>query len=225
MRALKARLVKSICVLFLFPWTAMASAQGISAAERLLFDTNHMQGIQAPTILTYSYQKEAAGEDGFKDEVKVDITRINPDATVAVTTQFLSGDRNVPLPAIEGAHGNPAVLGFLERDIVEMKRLTGGSTGYFRKRIRMALANTQEIKPIRVSYAGKDFEGKEVRIQPYLNDPMRERFPKFENKAYVFIFCQDLPGSLYRIRSSSMQDQSGVVETLTLMSADRKPRQ
>ena len=114
----------------------MVAAQGISAAERLLFDTNHMQGIEAPITLTYSYQKEAAGEDGFKDEVKVDITRINPDATVAVTTQFLSGDRNVPLPAIEGAHGNPAVLGFLERDIVEMKRLTGGSTGYFRKGIR-----------------------------------------------------------------------------------------
>lgn len=218
--------IRALC---LYLPAVAAMAQGISPAEHLLFDTNHMQGIHAPTTLTYAYRKEAANEDGFEDEVKVDINRINPDGTVAVTTRFLSGDRTVPLPPIDEAHGNPALLGFLERDIVEMKRLTGGSTGYFRKRIRMALAQAQEVRPIRFRYAGKEIHGQEVRIRPYLNDPLRDRFPDYEHKSYVFVFSQELPGSLYRISSSSSQPaaeaRSRIVETLTLVAAGRPDKQ
>jgi hypothetical protein len=205
--------------------------QGISPAEQLLFQTNHMRGIQAPVSLTYAYRQEGSAEAGFDDQVRVDVTRINPDRSVAVSVRFLSGDRNVHLPEVNDAHGNPALLGFLERDIAEMKRLTGGATGYFRKRIRLALAQAQELRPVRFVYAGEERQGQEVRIQPYLNDPLRERFPAYENKSYVFILSKEVPGGLYRIRSATseaadkgaaaMTGQAGIVETLTLVKDKR----
>lgn len=198
---------------------AGAAAQDISPAEKLLFQTNHMQSIRTPVTLTYSYRKEGAAEAGFEDEVQVDVTRINPDKSVSVSVQFLSGEKNIPLPQMENARGNPALLGFLERDIEEMKRLTGGSTGYFRKRIRLALVEVQSLRPVRFVYGGKDRQGQEVRIQPYLNDPLRERFAGYEDKSYVFILSDQVPGSLYQVRTSSTKGD--IVETLTLVKGKR----
>ena len=42
--------------------------------------------------------------------------------------------------------GNPVLLYFLERDIREMERLTGGKSGYFRKAIRLALARSASVE-------------------------------------------------------------------------------
>lgn len=219
----RVRSVLAIALLAVSMLPLGAGAQGVSEAERLLFETNHMKGLSAPVSLHYSYRQEAPGEAGFEDEVQVDIGRVNPDRSVAASIRFLSGDRNVPIPPIEEAHGNPALLGFLERDIAEMKRRTGGSTAYFRKRIRMALAHAQAPQPVSFSYAGKERRGREVRIQPYLDDPLRDRFPDFERKRYVFVLSDDVPGTLYRIESdSSGTGKEGIRETLTLAGDKRQ---
>jgi hypothetical protein len=200
-----------------------ASAQDVSAAEKLLFQTNHMQGMRGPAVLTYIYRREGSAAD-FDDEVRLDVSRINPDHSAAVSVRFLSGDRSIQLPDLENARGNPALLGFLERDITEMKRATGGSRDYFRKRIRLALAEARELHPVRFRYAGKERAGQEVRIQPYRGDRMRERFPAYENKSYAFVVSQEVPGGLYRIRTASeaptaiggVPGTARIVETLTL---------
>jgi hypothetical protein len=218
--ALSCCLFRWLCFLCTCSAAFSTSAQGISPAERLLFETNHMQGVRAPVTLVYTYRKEGTSEGSFDDEVQLDIIRVNPDKTAAASIRFLSGDRNIPISDLQDAHGNPALLGFLERDIVEMKRLTGGSASYFRKRIRLALADAQEVRPVRFRYAGKERQGQEVRIQPYLDDPMRERFTAYLHKSYVFILSEDVPGGLYSIRSASAEPDtkvpSGIVETMTL---------
>jgi hypothetical protein len=219
-------LLRSVTVVTCTLVAISAKAQDISAAEKLLLQTNHMETVGAPVVLTYSYRKSGTAEPGFDDEVQVRVSKINPDKSAAVSVRFLSGDRNIPLPDLSDARGNPALLGFLERDIAEMKRLTGGSTFYFRKRIRLALAETQELRPVRFVYAGKERQGQEVRIQPYRNDPLRERFPAYENKSYAFIVSQQVPGGLYQIRTMSAEGadkggagatQAGIAETLTLV--------
>jgi hypothetical protein len=212
---------------------ASVSAQEISAAEKLLLQTNHMQTVDAPAVLTYSYRKTGAAEPGFDDEVRVVVSKINPDKSAAVSVSFLSGDRSVQLAELSDARGNPTLLGFLERDIAEMKRLTGGSPGYFRKRIRLALAEAQELRPVRFTYAGKERQGQEVRIQPYLNDPLRDRFPAYKHKSYAFVVSGQVPGGLYRLRSASNEEADkgdseakpvGIVETLTLVKHQRLRR-
>jgi hypothetical protein len=83
-----------------------------------------------------------------------------------------------------------------------MKRLTGGSTSYFRKRIRMALAQDAQVSTQSVTYRGKPVQAQMVRIQPYLHDPMHASFEKYVNKTYTFVLSQQVPGGLYELRTS-----------------------
>jgi hypothetical protein len=112
------------------------------------------------------------------------------------------------------------LLGFLEHDIAEMRRLTGGSVTYFRKRIRMALANSAQVTPQRISYQGKTVDGKAVRIQPYLDDPLHARFEHYVRKTYTFVLSDEVPGGIYQVRTSLAntginQPAAGTVVALT----------
>lgn len=202
----------------------MATAQEISPAETLLFQTSHLQNIHQPIALTYAYRMVSNVEPGFDDEVHVDVTRIDPDGSASVAMRFLSGSRKLEIPEVGNAQGNPVLFGFLERDIAEMKRLTGGSANYFRKRIRLALADAAQLRSVTFTYKGKQLEGQEVSVQPYLNDPLHERFEKYVNKRYVFVISKQVSGGVYQIRTSSSgggngampQDTTRMEETLTL---------
>lgn len=178
------------------------AAQDITAAEKLLFQTSHLHNVAAPAVLRYRYVRQDAEGAGFSDEVLIDVAARNSDGSARVSSEFLHGARQLPIPAVQQAQGNPAVLGFLERDIVEMQRLTGGSTSYFRKRIRMALAENARIEDVTVAYGGRQVRGQKVSIQPYLNDPMGGKMPKYLGKQYVFILSDAIPGSVYRLSAT-----------------------
>ena len=208
----------------------IASAQPISAAETLLFQSNQWHHVHAPVALRYAYKKVSRIEPGFDDEVRVDVSKINPDGSAAVSMQFLTGSRNLKIADLENAQANPALLGFLERDIAEMKRLTGGTTNYFRKRIRMALADGAQMRPVTFSYGGQRLQGQEVSVQPYLDDPLHARFEDYVDKRYVFVLSEQVAGGLYQIRTSSTgggkraqpQDPTQMEETLTLTKEELK---
>jgi hypothetical protein len=201
-------------------------AQEISPAEKLLFQTDHLRNVAGAKALRYGYvHKEAAGS-GFDDQVSVEVGGKGSDGSAAVSTHFLTGERQVTLPPVSNAQGNPALLGFLERDINEMKRLTGGSTNYFRKRIRLALAEAAKVDTVSVPYGGRQVEARQIAIQPYLNDPMQEKMQKYVAKRYVFILSDQIPGSVYQARSTVPGDQQGdsknraalIEETMTVAS-------
>lgn len=179
-----------------------AAAQDITAAEKLLFQTRHLQNVAAPGVLRYSYVRQDAEGAGFSDEVLVDVAARNGDGSARVSSEFLHGERQLPIPPVQEAQGNPALLGFLERDIAEMKRLTGGSASYFRKRIRMALAEKARVEDVTVDYNGRQVRGQKVAIQPYLDDPMGQKMPKYVGKQYVFILSDAIPGSVYRLSAT-----------------------
>ena len=203
------------------------AAQPISVAETLLFQTNHLQNLRAPLTLTYAMRKEGSLEPGFVDEAQVIFAAGTAANTPSVTLHFLTGTRARPVPDADNPEGNPVLLGFLERDIAEMARLTGGKGNYFRKRIRLALSDAAQVQPRRFTYAGKELTGKEIAITPYLNDPMRQRFEQYVNKRYTFIVSEQVPGGVYQVRAA-VAGLAGapplVDETLTLMSsASGKP--
>jgi hypothetical protein len=90
---------------------------------------------------------------------------------------------------------------FLEKDIRDMHRRTGGVQNYFQKRIRLALAETAEVHPITIKFHGRDIQGTEIRVEPYLNDPMKAKFAKFEKKTYIFTLSDQIPGGVYQLRT------------------------
>ena len=186
-------------VLVLLP-VAAASAQPVSPAEVLLFETDHLAKVQAPATLVYEFRKQSNVEPAFTDSVQLDVSRKKGQLHAAL--QFLSGERRQKLPEVADVHGNPVLLGFLEHDIVEMKRLTGGAVGYFRKRIRLALANSAQVTPQRITWQGRTVEGKVVRIQPYLDDPLHARFEQYVRKIYTFVLSDSVPGGVYQVSAS-----------------------
>lgn len=196
----RARLAASVLGMLALLGSSVAQAQEISSAETLLFETDHLARVKAPATLVYDFRKVSNVEPGFTDKVRLELARANGKPSAAL--HFLSGEHKQDIPALEEAHGNPVLLGFLERDIAEMKRLTGGSSNYFRKRIRMALAQDAQVSMQSISYHGKPVQAQVVRIQPYLHDPMHERFENYLRKTYTFVLSERVPGGLYELRTS-----------------------
>jgi hypothetical protein len=183
-----------------------AAAQAISQAETLLFETDHLARLRAPATLVYAFRRDSNVDPGFSDKVRLDLAKVN--GKLSATLQFLSGEHKQDIPVLEEAHGNPVLLGFLEHDIADMKRLTGGSASYFRKRIRMALAESAQVTRQPIAYQGKTVPAQAVRIQPYLNDPLHARFEKYLHKTYTFVVSEQVPGGLYQLRTSMGQPET-----------------
>jgi len=114
---------------------------------------------------------------------------------------FLSGEREVRLPALDAAEGNPVVMYFLENDIRTMNRLTKGSQTYFRKRLRMAIYGGATVQPVRLQWQGREVDGQEIVIRPFADDPNAFRFQKYVGKEYRFMLSQAVPGGVYAIRA------------------------
>jgi hypothetical protein len=185
--------------------TGAAGAQPVSPAEVLLFETDHLAKMKTPGTLVYEFRKHSNVDPAFTDSVELEVSRNK--GQLHTVLRFLSGERRRALPEVDDAHGNPVLLGFLEHDIAEMKRLTGGSVAYFRKRIRMALANGAQVGPQRISFQGKTLEGQTVRIQPYLDDPLHARFENYVRKTYTFVLSDAVPGGVYQVSTSLANTQ------------------
>lgn len=216
------RLCVGAAVLATLALGGAAGAQPVSQAEVLLFETDHLARVKAPATLVYEFRKTSNVEPAFTDQVQLDVSRDK--GQLHAELHFLSGERKRDLPAIDDAHGNPVLLGFLEHDIAEMRRLTGGSVGYFRKRIRMALANSAQVSTQRISYQGKTLDAKAVRIQPYLDDPLHARFENYVRKTYTFVVSDAVPGGIYQLSTSlASASRPGAVVARTLASGTGTP--
>lgn len=179
------------------PAVTLAEDQPITEAENSLFLTDHFRSVSGAKILHYTLRGSGTLGKAFDDAIEVEIH--DSAGSRAFKTRCMTGSKKLDLPEIENAKGNPALLCFLERDIREMERITGGKRWFFQKRIRLALADGPEVKPIKVNFAGKEIEAKEIRIVPYAKDPLRGKFDKFADKYYVFRLSDQVPGGILEI--------------------------
>jgi hypothetical protein len=192
-----------VCVLAgLALCVASHAAEDFSEAERALFMDNQLGSLKPPATLHYSYRKSGSLEAGFEDTVTVTLGKQADGSCCTASAEFLTGERKVNLPEVEGAQGNPVILYFLERDIHEMQRLTKGQHNYFRKRIRMAVYQGAKIKDVNVPYRGANVAAKEITVSPYVDDPLKARFEKLANKQYVFTLSSAVPGGVYAMHTS-----------------------
>ena len=195
-----AAALAAVASALLLPASAGA-ANDFSAAEQALFLGTPLAKLRPPQTLDYGFRKTGTLEQPFDDTVKLDL-KAQPDGRCcAVAPRFLSGDRAVKQPEVDNAQGNPAVMYFLERDIREMQRLTGGQPNYFRKRIRMAVYQGAQLRELKLPYRGGAVAVKEFTIAPYMDDPNRPRFAKLAGKRYSFYVSDAVPGGLYAIRT------------------------
>jgi hypothetical protein len=204
--------------------SAGADPTEISRAETLLFMTPHLKELRPPSRLHYAFRKSGTLEQGFSDTVDIDITG-EPDGSKKGAGRFFSGQRQIMYPPVDHAEGNPVLLFYLEREIREMSRLTGGQPNHFRHRIRTALAESARIKDIDIRVDGRTMRALQITISPYDSDPNRARYERLATKQYVFTMCETIPGVVYEMRgivpaaNGSSKDEAMIDETLTFASA------
>lgn len=179
------------------PLAAFAEQQPISEAEHALFLSDHLRSVASAQMLRYTLHRSGTLDQAFQDSIEVEVSEAA--GKRALETRCMTGSKKLDLPAVEDAIGNPALLCFLERDIREMERMTGGNKWFFQKRIRLALADGPEVKPIKVRFAGKEIAAKEIRITPYAKDSLRYKFERYADKYYVFQLSDAVPGGILEV--------------------------
>ncbi|NML30438.1 hypothetical protein [Paraburkholderia antibiotica] len=211
LRAAAAALTWTVCALCVLPAAARAasdasggavagaSAPGtgdITAAERLIFLTDHLHGVAAQTELDYALI-DSAQPSRSADTVKVLV--VSPD-NAKTDAQVSDHSGSVPLP-VGGLQCNPAIIYFLEHDIAEMQGLTGGQRRYFQQRLRLALAAGPQVESVSSEVGGKPVNARRIVVQPYLNDPNAARFAQYTAKRYTFVLADGVPGQIVQIRT------------------------
>lgn len=210
--------------------TGLKPKEEITPAEQLVFLDEHLANVKSSVTLAYAFTKQGNLEKGFSDAVEESVT-VNGKGR-SVKAKFLSGLNGKDYPVIDEATSNPVILHFLERDLSEMQRLTGGQPNYFRKRIRLALAEGPEIKPVKFTYNGKPVDAKSVSVEPYSTDPMahdpaRAAYKRYRGKRYTFILSDAVPGKVAELRftipdlglaGEAAYEKPLLEETLTLQS-------
>lgn len=175
---------------------ASSASSDIAPAERLLFMSTHLKGVQPQTELDYAVERTGP-PSREKDTVKVLVVsadNANGDARVS------DHGGKVDVPG-EGLPCNPVILYFLEHDIAEMEQLTGGQRRYFQRRVRLALAASPAITPVVRDAQGKKVTAQQIVIQPYLDDPNGARFSQYVGKRYTFVMSEGVPGQVLLIRT------------------------
>ncbi|MBK1713390.1 hypothetical protein [Rubrivivax gelatinosus] len=193
------RLAAALPALAAWPAWAAAESDEISAAEKALFVDNHLAGLVPPLELAYRFSRRGSLEPELDDRVTLMLKARAGGGCCSAQASFLSGAERIELPEVEAAQGNPVILHFLERDVREMQRRTKGQSSYFRKRIRMALAQSATLRASTLPYAGRSVAAREIEIAPYLEDPLRARFEALAGKRYLFTLAPAVPGGVYAI--------------------------
>ncbi len=173
---------------------AEAAADELTAAETLLFESDHLASIAHPAKLEYHFSWD--GANPFEDRIVLTLKGDGP--LHDVEPDYLSGVQHVGYPAVEQSRGNPLLLFFLEHDLREMQRETQGTTGYFRRLIRAALAQADlKIESTTVAVGGRQVPARRVLIEPYRADPnAAKRYPRLAGKTYEFILADEVPGQI-----------------------------
>lgn len=192
-----SRGVLAICLAI---FALQARAQDYSDAQRAIFNTPQLQNITKPVTLRYSYKHQGTIEQAFDDIVDVIVTKVAADGGRDVSFNFLSDKHHQDFPPVEGFHANPVIMMFLEHDVTGLSSQTGGSSLYFRNRIRDAFVDRAATEETTISFGGKEIAATRVAMQPFLQDPLRSRFEKFAEKTYEFVLAPEVPGGVYSIR-------------------------
>ena len=115
-----------------------------ATAENILWLDNHLGNITQPTSLYYEFIKSGTYEEGFSDSVYLKIVELNEDGTKNTLLDFFTAERKQTIPEGNTTHirGNPVLGIYMNGDVYDMARITGGGGNryrYFLKKIKVDL--------------------------------------------------------------------------------------
>jgi hypothetical protein len=196
----------------------------ISPVERWLLMAPQLARLPLPSRLVYRFESSGslAASESFELSLRLQRAKGGGASPLEAIVQLPRNE--VPLPLEGNDPANPIVPWFLDRDVATMERLTGGQRRHFQKRIRYALAEAQQLDAVQVDRSGAaTLAAQEVRLQPYLKDPLRQKFEKLATKRYRFTLARAVAGQVWQIQTVIPAAAAGaeplLTETLTFVSA------
>jgi hypothetical protein len=201
-----------------------STASPVSAAEKLLFQADHLSRLKAPLTLRYAFAEQGGKEGDVQDKVSLQLNKGSDGKCCAVQGSYLSGARALGLPEVPDARSNPVLLFFLEHQVRQMAQLTGGQSAHFRRRIRTALADEAKVEAITMAWGGREVPAQRVSISPFLNDSQRHRFDKRAATQYSFVYSDAVPGGVLQLGAVLADGDARVKQTLTLQADDPAAR-
>lgn len=187
-----------LLALFVMP---AAAAPGFSEINNELFDKHHLKNINEPGTLHYAYRKISFVEGNREDTIDVNVSNIRNTGRSDIDFEFFTGQYKRPYEAMTDQRGNGVFVLFLEFDVHEMNRLTGGEWRYFQRKLRWAFAEGAAKSEVDIDYDGRKVKGYQYVVQPYANDPKNSRYKLYANKYYIFTLSEEIPGEIYQVRT------------------------
>ncbi|MEN0073827.1 MAG: hypothetical protein AAGC69_05555 [Paracraurococcus sp.] len=191
----------------------------LSPAQRLLFETPHLAGLHAPLRLDYDFLREEAGRAPVRDTIRLAVRESQDAGRFDVEPEFLTGPRAMHYPVARGFRGNPLLLFTLDRDARELSAATGGSTVWFRTRIRQAFVDAATVQRITLPFEGHEVPATEVLLQPFGGEPRARRYQAMR---FRFVLAEAVPGWIQSIGSEvpAGDDHPAVREEIAFAQAE-----
>ena len=177
------------------------AAPGMSEINNELFDKAHLKNIDKPGVLKYQFSKTSFIDGERTDTIDVVVKNIRNTGRADTYFEFFTGKHKRPYQERLDQRGNSVFVLFLEYDVHEMKRLTGGEWRYFQRLLRWSFAQGATKKQIEIDYNGKKVPAWQYVVQPYAHDPKNDRYKLYASKYYIFTLSEEIPGEVYEVRT------------------------
>lgn len=179
-----------------------------------IYGSDHLEGLPDKAVLVFDYRFEGSLlQQPYNDDVLLDFTRHKQDRGFDVTATLFPGGQNLSLGPLSAAKVNPILLIFFQRDATQMSNGTGGNQHYFRNVLRRVLQTPDPggRQTTTIEVDGRSLEAREVRFQPFADDPNRARLRAFADKTYSFVLSEAVPGGIYQVSTETPQEDGGGV--------------
>jgi hypothetical protein len=192
---------------------ALAAGGAPAAADTvagLVFQPGRFARITEPLTLRYRLDIRGRGIEATPPSpARLEVRSVAADGAKEVWLDLFTGAARRQLGPVAAREQNPIVLVFLQTDVTEMGRLSGGAPGYFQQQIRKAFNTPAESETVTIALDGRELAARSIVIRPFQDDPQIDRFPAFRDKAYELTVADGVPGGLWRIVARTPDPRTG----------------
>ena len=163
-----------------------------------LFDKEHIGELPAGTELTYKFERDGSEPKllgpNYKDDVKITVDEVTDDGKRTVSVRVFTGHRGREARTITGLSGNPILVFYLDRAVVNFATLAGGNRAYHKNRFRIAMRTKGGLFPTTFQYKGKTVKCYRLAIRPYSGDKNLHKMKGYENAHFEVLMSDEVPG-------------------------------
>ena len=190
-----------------------AEQEEFSKANQLLFMQDHFDPAASAR---YTYQVVQTGpEAGSPNTITMTARDVAGNGTKSVDFSMSQKDLAAQLEPIERARGNPLIMIFLQTDVVDQAKATGGHWRYFQKQIKLALEHNATVEPVSVEFQGHKVPGQRIVLKPYVDEKdHRQELGAYLDKTYEFTLSEHVPGTVVELKTQ-VPPADGAGEPLT----------